>query len=302
MSTGPNNKLLSPIVGIIALCLYALNLAFWVIVLFSVAIVHFIIPVPAFRKKSYRLMQALPAYWLGGHDAIMKLTTKMDWQIEGLENLSNHDWYFLVANHQSWADILILGKVFNRKVPILKFFLKKELIWLPFAGQACWLLDFPFMARPSKSFLKKHPEMKGRDVQATREACEKFKQSPSTIINFLEGTRFNTEKQKNQKSPYHHLLKPKSAGMATALSVLEGYVRTLIDVTIIYPRDPVRAWDFFCGRMKTMVVKVRVLPIPEEFLKNFIDDRNRRAKFQKWINHLWEEKDQYLTRFYKRYE
>jgi len=49
------------------------------------------------------------------------------------------------------VDILVLEKVFNRKVPMLKFFIKKELLWtLPVAGWAAWLLDFPFMERYHK--------------------------------------------------------------------------------------------------------------------------------------------------------
>lgn len=247
-------------------------------------------------------MQTLPVCWIDGQNKIMQWTTKIDWQIEGLEGLSTTGWYFLIANHQSWTDILILQKVFNRKIPLLKFFLKKPLIWLPFAGQACWLLDFPFMDRPSKSMLKKNPKLKGKDNQAVRVACEKFKQSPSTIINFLEGTRFSPAKHKNQHSPYTHLLKPKSTGLATALSVLEGYVKVVIDASIVYSDSNHIAWDFLCGRMQKITVKVRVLPIPEIFLKNFIEDRDARAKFQQWMNQVWQEKAHFLIEQYASYE
>lgn len=286
--------LLSSFIGIIALILYAVNLAFWVTVLFAVAIVRWLVPVKSFRQKAYKLMQKLPACWIDGNGVVLKLTTRMDWQIEGLEGLSEESWYFLVANHQSWADILILQKVFNHKIPTLKFFLKKQLIWLPFAGQACWLLDFPFMERPSKNFLKKHPHAKGKDIETTRRACEKFKQSPGTIISFLEGTRFSKAKQQQQQSPYQYLLKPKSSGFATALSALEGYIQTLIDVTIVYPSPSAKAWDFFCGRIKTIVVKVRILPLPPKFLGNFSEDRHMRVEFQQWINGMWEEKDNFI--------
>lgn len=283
-------------VGILSLVLYTLNLAFWVTVLFVTAFMWVSCPLKTWRIRFYRCMQSLPSYWIDGHDVILKLTTHIDWQIEGLENLYSHQWYFLVANHQSWADILVLEKVFNRKIPTLKFFLKKALIWLPFAGQACWLLDFPFMQRPNKKMLKKNPQMKGKDMTATRSACEKFKQHPTTIINFLEGTRFSLTKHQAQHSPYRYLLKPKSAGLAAALSVLGGCVTSFIDVTIVYPNAPVRAWDFFCGRMKKIVVKVRVLPLPSEFLHDFSNNRVLRGKFQQWINQLWQEKDDFIHR------
>jgi 1-acyl-sn-glycerol-3-phosphate acyltransferase len=281
-------------IGILALLLYSINLVFWVSVLFLTALLRFLIPIPHFQKRVYGWMQKLPSFWIDGHDWIIKLTTRTEWKIEGLENLSDKEWYFLVANHQSWADILILEKVFNRKVSTLKFFLKKPLIWLPFAGQACWLLDFPFMERATKNKLKTNPQKRGKDAESVRKACEIFKRSPSTVINFLEGTRFSEEKHKKQGSPYRHLLKPKSSGLAVALSVLDGYVTQLIDVTIVYPTAPVSAWDFFSSQMKTIVVKVRVLPIPEPFRHPFVEDRAARAAFQQWINQLWEEKDQWI--------
>lgn len=282
-------------IGIIAALLYTLNLAFWTTILFITALFRAFMPSKKIRKKLYDLMQNLPTYWINGHDWIMRVTANIDWQIEGLEGLSKKEWYFLVVNHQSWVDILVLAKVFNHKIPPLKFFLKKQLIWLPFAGQACWLLDFPFMERHSKSFIKKHPHLKGKDIETARRACEKFKQYPSAIINFLEGTRFSVTKQQKQQSPYRHLLKPKSSGLVAALSVLEGYIRSLLDVTIIYPDTPPHVWDFFCGRIKKIVVKVRIIPIPAEFLKNFADDRKVRAEFQQWMNTLWEEKDKVIT-------
>lgn len=290
------------VVGVIALFLYAINLAFWVTVLFVVALVRVLMPGEKLRRKLYGLMQALPSYWIGGNGVVLRLTTRIEWKVEGLERLPKEGWYVLVANHQSWADILILQQVFNRKLPTLKFFLKKQLIWLPFAGQACWLLDFPFMERPDKRLLKRNPTMKGKDIEATRIACQKFKQSPSTVINFLEGTRFSLAKRQQQKSPYQYLLKPKSSGLATALCVLESYVHTLIDVTIVYPNPLITAWDFFCGRMKTIIVKIQVLPIPSKFLHHFIENRNVRAEFQQWINRLWEEKDTFIKQVKSDYE
>ena len=55
--------------------------------------------------------------------------------------------YLVLANHQSWVDILVLQKVFNRRIPLLRFFLKRQLFWVPLLGLAWWALDFPFMGR-----------------------------------------------------------------------------------------------------------------------------------------------------------
>ena len=62
-----------------------------------------------------------------------------------------------VSNHQSWVDILVLQKVFNRRIPFLKFFLKQELIWVPLLGLAWWALEFPFMRRHSSAYLAAAP-------------------------------------------------------------------------------------------------------------------------------------------------
>ncbi len=55
------------------------------------------------------------------------------------------------SNHRSWVDILVLQSIFNRRIPFLKFFLKRQLIWVPLLGLAWWALDFPFMRRYSSS-------------------------------------------------------------------------------------------------------------------------------------------------------
>jgi 1-acyl-sn-glycerol-3-phosphate acyltransferase len=124
--------------------------------------------------------------------------------------------YLVLSNHQSWVDILILQKVFNRRIPFMRFFLKQQLIWVPMLGLAWWALDFPFMQRHTKSQLQKRPELAGQDIAATRKACEKFLGKPVSIMIFPEGTRFTPAKHAQQQSPFQHLLKPKSGGMAYA--------------------------------------------------------------------------------------
>jgi 1-acyl-sn-glycerol-3-phosphate acyltransferase len=84
--------------------------------------------------------------------------------------------------------------VFNRRIPLLKFFIKKELIWVPLLGIAWWALDFPFMKRFSSDFLKAHPEMKGKDIEITRKACEKFKYTPVQRNEFCRGNKIHSGK------------------------------------------------------------------------------------------------------------
>lgn len=90
------------------------------------------------------------------------------WDIRGGEGLREDTSYLVVSNHQSWVDIPALIQTLNRRTPFFKFFLKKELIWVPFLGLAWWALDYPFMKRYSKAFLARHPELQGKDLRSPR--------------------------------------------------------------------------------------------------------------------------------------
>ncbi len=103
--------------------------------------------------------------------------------------------YLLISNHHSWADIVVLCVLFRKHIPMNKYFLKQQLAWVPFIGLACWALDMPFMRRYSRSYLIRHPERRGKDVETTRRSCEKFRSHPTTIVNFVEGSRFTEEKK-----------------------------------------------------------------------------------------------------------
>ena len=135
-------------------------------------------------------MTALAEGWIGTNNAMFRLMGSLPLDTRGLEGLSTREWYLVVSNHRSWVDILVLQAVFNRRIPFLKFFLKQQLIWVPFLGLAWWALDFPFMRRHSPEYLEKHPEQRGKDLDVTRRACEKFRLIPTSVMNFVEGTRF----------------------------------------------------------------------------------------------------------------
>jgi 1-acyl-sn-glycerol-3-phosphate acyltransferase len=128
--------------------------------------------------------------WVEINKLIFKLCIPTRWEISGHEGLRGDTSYLVVSNHQSWVDIPALVQALNRRTPFFKFFLKKELIWVPFLGLAWWALDYPFMKRYTKAFLAKNPELKGKDLEITKEACELFKRQPVTVVNYLEGTRF----------------------------------------------------------------------------------------------------------------
>ena len=290
------NFLPNVVVGILASILLFINVVFWFVFLISVAIIKILLPIPGLRKIFDTVLTKIAEGWVTGNSTWMALTQKTQWDVEGVGELNYRGWYLVNANHQSWVDILVLQHVFNRKIPLLKFFLKQELIRVPIMGLCWWALDFPFMKRYSKEYLEKHPEMKGKDLETTRKACEKFSLIPTSVMNFLEGTRFTRKKHERQASPYKNLLKPKAGGIAFALNAMGDKFQSLLNVTIVYPEGIPTFWDFLCGRVKKVVVRVKEEPIPEVFTeKDYNNDDTFRYEFQQWTHQLWLEKDQLIT-------
>jgi 1-acyl-sn-glycerol-3-phosphate acyltransferase len=281
--------------GLIASLLLVANTLFWSPLLILFALLKLILPVPALRQPLSWLVDSCANAWISGNSGWMQLTRKMDWQIQRPSHLDRDQWYFVVSNHQSWVDILVLQHVLNRRVPLLKFFLKQELIWVPIMGIVWWGLDFPFMKRYSKAYLQKHPEKRGQDLATTRKACEKFRTRPTSVMNFLEGTRFTRAKHEHQQSPFQHLLIPRAGGMAYALSVMGGRFNALLDVTIYYPDGTPTFWDFLQGKMPRCQVIVDEKAIPQDLLEgDYQNDPDYRAHFQQWVQELWQHKDQLL--------
>jgi 1-acyl-sn-glycerol-3-phosphate acyltransferase len=277
--------------GILTMQLIGLNLLFWVIPLYGVALLK-LLPVAGLREACNRLLVKLAENWISGNQLILRLSQGIRWDVAGVELLPRHDWYLVVCNHQSWVDILVLQGVFNRRIPFLKFFLKRQLIRVPVLGLAWWALDFPFMRRHSREYLERHPEARGQDLEATRRACEHFSRSPTSIMNFVEGTRFSPEKHASQGSPYRHLLKPRAGGTAYVLAAMGDILHRILDVTIAYPGRVPSFWDLCCGRARRVIVRVSVREIPEWSRHgDYHGDENFRARLQDWFSALWEEKD-----------
>jgi 1-acyl-sn-glycerol-3-phosphate acyltransferase len=200
--------------------------------------------------------------------------------------------YLVLANHQTWVDIPMLQAVFNRRIPLLRFFLKSQLFWVPLLGLAWWALDFPFMKRYSRQQLERRPELAGRDVEATRRACAKFMHIPVAVMNFVEGTRFTPEKHDKQASPFTHLLKPKAGGVAFVLDAMGPALHSILDVTIVYPGGRPTMLDLFADRVGEVRVSIRERPIPAALLGgDYQNDPAFRERAQGWLNEVWREKD-----------
>ena len=276
--------------GILAGLLLALSTLFFTLSLVPPALLKLLLPLPAVRRIAERTLAALASGWVAVNNALIKAVRPgARWDVQGLEGLDVRGWYLVASNHQSWVDILVLQRIFHGRIPFLKFFLKRELIWVPVIGLAWWALDFPFMSRgKSRGSLQK-------DLETTRQACEKFKRIPTSVMNFVEGTRATPAKIAQEKSPYRHLLRPKVGGLSVALATMGEQFQALIDVTIVYPGGLPTFWDLLCGRVDAVVVRVRQRAIPPELVGvEHAMQRSNVVKLGRWVEQMWKDKDRQI--------
>jgi 1-acyl-sn-glycerol-3-phosphate acyltransferase len=288
-------QMLAAVKGGITMLLLALNVIAWCTPLFLLALTKLLIPWQPWRNRVTAWLNALGENWISCNGALLWRARSVRLDVRGVAGLRRRDWYLMIVNHRSWVDILVVQQAFNRKVPFLKFFIKERLKWVPFLGLAWWALDMPFMKRYSSAWLARHPEMRGRDLEATRRACEKFRRLPTTIINFVEGTRFTPAKHAAAGGGYRHLLPPKSGGVAYALTAMSGMLRSTLDVTIAYGARTPSLWDLCCGRLERLIVQVREREIePWMQVGDYAGDAAFRARFQEMIVGYWRDKDELL--------
>ncbi|MDL0432028.1 acyltransferase [Marinobacter sp. TBZ242] len=282
----------APVKGVLAILLVLLNTLWLFPILMVFAIIKLVIPLAPVRKGCTIVLNRIAWFWIGFNNVLADVLHTIEWDVRGAEGLSREHWYFVTCNHQSWTDIPAIQHALNSRIPLLKFFLKKQLVWVPFLGIAWWALDFPFMQRHTKEQIARRPELKNRDVETTRAACEKFRYTPVTIFNFMEGTRLTPAKHKSQNSPYKNLLRPRAGGTAFVLEAMGESLHTMLDVTIVYPGGRAGIWDYLCGRVHRIVIDIRTREIPERFLgMDYQNDRDVRVDFQRWVSQLWADKD-----------
>ena len=246
-----------------------------------------LVPIPAFRRAVTEVFFAIARQWASFNRLIYRLMYPISWEIDVRGALDPHKSYLLIGNHQSLIDILLVFDQFTHRTPPLCFFLKRELIWVPVIGWACWAMDYPFMSRRSHR----------ADLEATRKFCERFRDHPVTVVNFAEGTRFSEAKRVARNSPYRHLLRPKAGGMALTLDAMGEQFAGIIDVTIAYrPSKYPPVWSFLIGEQASLAVQIDVLPVPQELLGGDYSDPKFRERFQVWLNALWTRKDAWLER------
>jgi 1-acyl-sn-glycerol-3-phosphate acyltransferase len=278
--------------GVVVFSGFVVNTLLCFAPLLILAFIKLLMPIPAIRHSITRVLMRIGETWVDVNSAILAMAGSIDWRASGLENLRRDQWYLVIVNHVSAVDILVAQQVFNRRIPFLKFFIKQELVWAPFLGVAWWALDMPFMKRYSPKYLAKNPHMRGRDLETTRRACRKFRFTPTSVISFLEGTRYTVGKRDSRNSPYRHLLQPRAGGFAVAMSSMGELFDSMLDVTLVYPDGSASFWDMCRGKHVRVFVNVRERPI-EDWLTagDYQNDRDSRRRVHAWCGEIWQDKD-----------
>lgn len=282
----------------IALFCFTVNLALWGGLVTLAGIGKLFLPIQAIQRRLSQFAHWAYRHWSLHNKQLIELFNRVDWQLSGLTELKQDSWYLLISNHKSWLDIPVLSQFALTRIPEPKFFLKEELKWVPFIGSASWALDMPFMKRYTQAQINRNPALKGKDIETTRRSCEKFQTMPTTIINFVEGTRFTAAKHKAKNSPFDFLLPPKAGGIAFTLASMGSQFNAVLDVTLIYPDNPHHVLiDMLLGRLKRVVIQVEVLAVDEQIIGDYFENDAFRQQFQLWLNQRWVTKDQHIAAY-----
>jgi 1-acyl-sn-glycerol-3-phosphate acyltransferase len=282
--------------GILSSLLLVLNTIAVCVPLYLLGAARLLFPTRA-RSSLTRRMDRLIDFWVGNNRRSFNLLglTSIELSWEGDETLSDDLWYLVVCNHQSWTDIVVLQNILWRRVPPIKFFTKRQLIWVPFLGLAMWFLDFPYVRRMSREQIAADPALAELDRQATLKACEKFREHPSTVLNFPEGTRFTAAKHQNQIARFRNLLNPKIGGLTYVSDGLRNQLHKLLDITIVYLGPTPTFWDLMQGRCPKVQILVQCRDLPES-VREALTLEERRERLGLWIEDIWRDKDQRLQR------
>ncbi|MFM2588472.1 acyltransferase [Vibrio sp. TBV020] len=287
--------MLAYLILILNVSLVILNSALCSMAICVVAIFKFLLPSARLKAKGTQLANKIMWVWASVNALILNVSNRVEWDIQGGEDLKKDGWYLMISNHLSWTDIVVLCSVFKDRIPMPKFFLKQQLLYVPFIGMACWALDMPFMRRYSREYLIRHPEKRGQDLETTRRSCAKFKHTPTTVVNYVEGTRFTKQKQRKSRAGYEYLLQPKTGGIAYTLAAMGDQFENIIDVTLAYPENTGKPFkDVLMGRMTKIVVRTKVMPVDEQVRGDYFNDKPYKRRFQQWLGDVWQEKDELL--------
>ena len=248
-----------------------LNLGFWMFPLIGIAVIRSLIGgFEPFYNACTRLIELCYKTAAAINSAWMVHVVGINFNVDG--TLPDQPTQVIVANHQTWFDIPILQHVVTGQGPVLKFLIKRQLVWLPIVGWICYALNFPRMNRGSDG--RAHRQ----DLDAIKKASSTMHKERGALLIFAEGTRFTEEKHRNQNSPYKKLLIPRPGGLKVALSTMPPDT-PVVDITINYKGSETNFWKCLHGANRDIDIHIEKHNAAE-----IIDARS-------WLRDCWEQKD-----------
>ena len=112
-----------------------------------------------------RMSNHISDWTILGFKVIMNFFHNNKMEVIYEDTFDRNDWCLGLANHQSWADILLILSASNYMMPNIRFFMKKELSWIPFIYLANKNLNMPFVNRHSKKQITKNPNLRLQDYE-----------------------------------------------------------------------------------------------------------------------------------------
>mgnify|MGYP001811656074 CR=1 FL=1 len=197
----------------------------------------------------------------------------------------------LIANHQQMPDIPAIMKFCKTKDRLgdMKYFVKKQLKWVPGMGWGMQFLDCLYIDRDWAS-----------DHEKIRRTFDRLVSGnvPVHLVSFVEGTRFTMAKlaaaqeyaAKHGLPTPRHTLVPRSKGFAASVEGLRSHVAAVYDLTIGYENGVPSLWQYIKGLARRIHVHVRRFPI--EDLPHSADD------LRQWLLDRWSEKNELFDHFY----
>jgi 1-acyl-sn-glycerol-3-phosphate acyltransferase len=198
----------------------------------------------------------------------------------------------VIANHQQMPDITAMMKFCKTKDRLgdMKYFVKKQLKWVPGMGWGMQFLDCLFIDRDWASDRDK--------IHGTFERLINGN-VPVHLVSFVEGTRFTMAKltmaqeyaEKNGLPVPRHTLVPRSKGFAASVEGLRGHVAAVYDLTIGYEEGIPTLWQYIKGLVARIHVHVRRFSI--EDLPYSADE------LRQWLLDRWDEKNELFDHYYE---
>jgi 1-acyl-sn-glycerol-3-phosphate acyltransferase len=280
--------------GVSALLMITVNTVLWCMPLYLMGLVRVLCRGRP-RQALGRHMDSVVQLWVAGNNMIFTAlrVTRIHQRWDDDLGLSRRQWYLVLSNHQSWADILVLQNTLRGRIPIVKFFTKRQLIWVPLAGLAMWFLGFPYVRRLSREKIAAEPRLAELDRVATINACARFRRHPTAVLSFLEGSRFTPAKRAAQAARFEHLLNPKLGGVSYVVDALRDRIHKVLDITIAYPTGVPSFWALLQGRCRDVEVLIQCRDLPGT-VTAARDVAEVRDRLQPWIESLWQAKDAHL--------